>query len=132
MFQVSDITRYYGQRLGVVCLDQIILMSYYVPPSSQEKTVRLKNMHTSLTSLKKKNKRIQLKVHILEKEAVSLHPEQSTDISDLISELNPTVEQQFPPDSPQHIFWEQQRRRFKEKRQMKWHPLESTTYSVCS
>ncbi len=93
MFQVSDITRYYGQRLGVVCLDQIILMSYYVPPSSQEKTVRLKNMHTSLTSLKKKNKRIQLKVHILEKEAVSLHPEQSTDISDLISELNPTVEQ---------------------------------------
>ncbi len=79
--------------------------------SSQEKTVRLKNMHTSLTSLKKKNKRIELKVQkILEKEAVSLHPEESTDISHLISELNPTVEQQFPPDTPQHIFWEQQRR----------------------
>ena len=98
----------------------------YQSLSPQEKTLRLKNMHKSLALLKKRVRRIELKVlKVLEKEAISLHPEESADVSNLISELTPIVRQQFTPDSPQYIFWEQQCQynALKEKRQMKWHPL---------
>ncbi len=62
---------------------------------------------------------------------ISLGPQEKTlrlksaDVTNLIAELTPAVQKTFPPDSPQHIFWQQQCRynELKEKRQMKWHPL---------
>lgn len=61
----------------------------------------------------------------IEEEAVTLHPKECVDVTSLVSEITPTLQQQFPLDSPQYIFWEQQQHynALKEKRQMKWHPL---------
>ncbi len=62
---------------------------------------------------------------VLEEESISLHPEECSDVTDIISQLTPAVHKTFAPDSSQYIFWEQQQQynMLKEKRQMKWHLL---------
>lgn len=62
---------------------------------------------------------------LIEKDGISLETNDAADISTIVSEMSATVTRDFPPNSPQRIFWEQQSayNRLKEKRQIKWHPL---------
>ena len=57
--------------------------------------------------------------------AVRLQDSDSADISHIVTEVSPIVEDTYPLNSPQRVFWDQQRRfnSLKDKRQMRWHPL---------
>ena len=46
-------------------------------------------------------------------------------MSQIVAGFTPLIEESFPSNSPQRIFWEQQMacNRLKDKRQIKWHPL---------
>ena len=61
---------------------------------------------------------------LVEKQAMLLQEEDAADIASIVADVSPAVEE-FPPDSPQRIFWEQQKQysQLKYKRQMRWHPL---------
>ena len=91
-----------------------------------EKDERMKNLHQSLKLERQRVKRLEMKVSkLIEDQAISLHDGDTADISSIIADVSPVVEKEFPPDSPQRIFWEQQMHYngLKDKRQMRWHPL---------
>ena len=62
---------------------------------------------------------------LIAEEAISFQDEDVADVSQVMADVSPVVESNFPIDSPQRIFWEQQRQYsiLKDKRQMRWHPL---------
>ena len=71
-------------------------------------------------------KRLQTKVDkLIANQSVRLQDNDAADISRIIAEVSPVVEDTFPLNSPQRIFWDQQKRfnSLKDKRQMRWHPL---------
>ena len=71
-------------------------------------------------------RRLEAKViSLIEKEAIPLQEPDNADLSTLTCELSSLVAGKFPPESPQRIFWDQQRKynSLKDKRQMRWHPL---------
>ncbi len=91
-----------------------------------EKNARMKSMHKSLVQVKQRNKRLEDKVkELIEKSGVLLQPDDSSDLSSIMNEATPRIEKEFPVDSPQRIFWEQQLQynSLANKRAIKWHPL---------
>ncbi len=91
-----------------------------------EKTARMKNMHKSLLLVKQRNKRLEDKVkELIEKSGVLLQPDDCSDLLSIMTEVTPRIEKDFPVDSPQRIFWEQQLQynSLANKRAIKWHPL---------
>lgn len=98
----------------------------YACLSSEEKDERMKNLHQSLKVAKQQVKRLEDKVtKLIEKEGVFLQPEDTTDVSNIVTEMQQRVEDSFPDGSPQRIVWEQQRlyNQSKDRRQMRWHSL---------
>lgn len=98
----------------------------YCSLTPAEKDQRLKHLHQSLRTIKQKVKRLEAKVtELIKTQALSLHECDSTNISTIVAEVNPLVEEQFAADSPHRIFWEQQKtfNSLTDKRQMRWHPL---------
>ena len=86
----------------------------------------MKNLHQSLKVAKQQVKRLEDKVtKLIEKEGVLLQPDDTADVSNIVTEMQQSVEDSFPLGSPQRIFWEQQRlyNLSKDRRQMRWHPL---------
>ncbi len=98
----------------------------YASLSPGEKDQRLKNLHQSLRLAKQQIRRLEAKVKsLIEKDGIALEENDADDISTVFSEVNSAVDKNFPPNTPQRIFWDQQMtyNRLKDKRQMKWHPL---------
>ncbi len=55
-------------------------------------------------------KRLEVNViSLMEKEAIPLLETDNADISTITSELNSLVAEKFAPESPQRVFWDQQR-----------------------
>ena len=91
-----------------------------------EKDERMKSLHRALKVSNQKVKRLQAKVDkLIANQSVCLQDNDAADISHIITEVSPVVEDRFPLNSPQRIFWDQQKRynSLKDKRQMRWHPL---------
>lgn len=98
----------------------------YFNLTPSEKDARLRNMHHSLIVAKQKNVKLEARISkLIDDNAVHLDEHDATDIISLMSEVSPAVKANFPPDSPQRIFWDQQvlYNSVKDKRQMRWHPL---------
>ena len=98
----------------------------YKSLSTAEKDERLRNVSHSLKISQQKVRRLKVKLEsLIEKEGISLAEDDATDISAVFSEVNSTVDKNFPPDTPQRVFWDQQLKynSLKNKKQMKWHPL---------
>ena len=74
-----------------------------------EKNARLKNLHDSLKFASRKLSTLEGKVKtIIETQSIHLEGNDHSDISSLISDVTPMVEEKFPPNTPQRMFWEQQ------------------------
>ncbi len=98
----------------------------YATLTSEEKTSRMRQLHQSLISSKKHTQQLQLKVvQLIENHSVSLQEEDEADLSSIVAEVDKVVEEKYPEESPQRIFWDQQKKfnALKNKRQMRWHPL---------
>ena len=98
----------------------------YSALNPSEKNARMKSMHKSLVLLKLRNKRLEAKAkQLIENSGVSLQPDDCSDLSNIMTELTPRVQENFAVDSPQRIFWEQQLHytSLDNKRAIKWHPL---------
>ena len=98
----------------------------YCDLTPAEKDKRLKNLHQALKASNQKVKRLQAKIgKFIANEAVRLEDSDSADISHIVTQVSPIVEDTYPLNSPQRIFWDQQKRynSTKDKRQMRWHPL---------
>ena len=98
----------------------------YCDLTPAEKDKRLKNLHQALKASNQKVKRLQAKIDkLIANEAVRLQDSDSADISHIVTEVSPIVEDAYPLNSPQRIFWDQQKHynSAKDKRQMRWHPL---------
>ena len=98
----------------------------YSSLTSDEKSLRLKNIHQSLRLSHQQIKQLKEKIStLIEKNSVALVEEDAADIQSIITDVSPVVEKNFAPDSPERIFWEQQTKynSLKDKRQMRWHPL---------
>ena len=94
--------------------------------SSTEKDTRLSNLHHTLKLLKQRISRLEAKVkRLTESQGLSLTEDDAADLSVVFREVSSTVDEIYPPDSPQRIFWDQQKKynSLKDKRQMKWHSL---------
>ena len=94
--------------------------------SPQQKDQRLKNLRQSLKTAKQQIRRLESRVQLLiDKEGITLEKEDAEDVLSITNELDATVRDTYPEDTPQRVFWEQQKicNRLKDKRQMKWHPL---------
>ena len=94
--------------------------------STAEKDQRLRKQHCSIRLLKQQVQRLEAKFEqLIEREGVSLGEDDAGDISTIFDEVHSSSVTTFPHDSPQRIFWDQQRKynSLKEKRQMRWHPL---------
>ena len=62
---------------------------------------------------------------LIKSQALPLHQSNQDDLSSIVTDVHPVVEESFPPHSPQRVFWDQQRKynNLKDKQQMRWHPL---------
>ena len=62
---------------------------------------------------------------MIDKEGITLVEEDAGDVLSIASELETMVQDHYSEDTPQRIFWEQQKayNNLKDKRQMRWHPL---------
>ena len=100
--------------------------SKYSTLTSEEKDQRMSNLHRSLISSKQHCSVIEAKIHsLIESQSVSLQEDDSNDFHSIIDSVNHTVEERYPENSPQRLFWDQQTKfnSLKDKRQMRWHPL---------
>ena len=91
-----------------------------------EKDIRLRNLHCSLRVLKQRICRLEARLERLtESEGLSLREDDVDDLSVIFQDVSSTVNERYPPDSPQRVFWDQQMKynSLNHKRQMKWHPL---------
>ena len=98
----------------------------YKSLSLAEKDLRLSNLHCSMKILKQQITRLETRLkRLTESEGLSLREDDVADLSAIFQEVSPTVDERYPPESPQRIFWDQQMKynSLKHKRQMKWHPL---------
>ena len=82
----------------------------YCSLTSAEKDARLSNLHHSLVSLEQQQKCLEAKIAklISEQQPVPLNDTDSADISNLIADITPVVEQSYPEDAPQRIFLKEQ------------------------
>ena len=77
--------------------------------TAAEKDERIKNLHLALKVSNQKVKRLQAKVDkLIANEAICLQDSDSADIFHIMTEVSPVVEDTYPLNSPQHIFFYQQ------------------------
>ena len=80
----------------------------FVHLTPEQKDQRTRSLSQSLKLAKQQVRCLEEKVkQLIEKEGVSLQPNDSNDMSRIIADVTPHVEESFPPNSPQRIFWEQ-------------------------
>ncbi len=81
----------------------------YCNMSTEQKDARLKNLHYNLKLSRQQNKGLQAKIaKLIEKESLSLQDEDATDISTVMKDVQSLVEANFPTNTPQRVFWDQQ------------------------
>ena len=88
--------------------------------------LRMKNLHRTLKVSNQKVKQLHVKVDKpITNQSVRLQDNDADNVSCIITEMSPVVEDTFPLNSSQRIFWDQQKRfnSLRDKRQMRWHPL---------
>ena len=86
----------------------------------------MKNLHNCLHNTLQHVHLLEVKIHsLIEAQSVSLQEEDANDVNAVIKAVQPLVEEQFPANTPQRIFWDQQVQfnNLKSKRQMRWQPL---------
>ena len=84
---------------------------------------RLKNVQKSRKAIR--SRCAKLARELIKKDGVKVTDDDESDIQALIDKVAPDVEEKYGEDSPQSIFWHEQRKynSLKNKRQMRWHPL---------
>jgi hypothetical protein len=86
----------------------------------------MKNLHLSLKVARRQNQEIRAKLQkFIDEQSLPLGTDDANDIGTLMSNVQPLVESNFSPDSPQRVLWEQQvmYNGLRDKCQMRWHPL---------
>ena len=94
--------------------------------SSPEKKARLTNLHAKTKALTKQVDHLKKKINDLTAlNGVNLEPTMDADIRDIISENDAAVDQSYPQDSFERLFWKQQKESMllKNAKQMRWHPM---------
>ena len=82
----------------------------YCDLTPAEKDERMKNLHRTLKVSNQKVKRLQVKVDkLITNQSVHLQDSDADDVSRIITEMSPVVEDTFPLNSSQRIFWDQQK-----------------------
>ena len=79
----------------------------------------MKNLHHSLKAVRQRAKRLQSKVNqIIENEPITLQPNVAEDLAQIVEDVS-------PENSPEIVFWGQQRayNRLKDKHQTRWQSL---------
>lgn len=97
----------------------------YCNLTSEQKDERLKNLHRSLLSVSQQKSALEAKIATqIQAQSVSLQENDVADVSSVIDDVKAIVEKQYPANTPQRIFWEQQLlyNSLKNKKQMRWHP----------
>ena len=87
---------------------------------------RLRNTQKEKRSLKAKCTCLSGKLRrIVKKEGIRVSSEDSEDLSQMMDELSPMVDQDFNRESPQYLLWQEQLKynNLKKKQQMCWHPF---------
>ena len=67
----------------------------------------MKNLHQSLKVAKQQVKHLEDKVMKLIEKGVLLQPDDTADVSNIVTKMQQCVEDSFPLGSHQRIFWEQ-------------------------
>lgn len=93
--------------------------------SETELRERLRATHNLQRNTQKKLERLKAKiVQSVEKNGVDLDADSHDDILKMVEECTGDALKKYPPDSFQHVFWQQQLQcARKDKRQRRWHPL---------
>ena len=98
----------------------------YSSLTPMEKDKQMKNLQQSLQQTKQRLQQLEAKAQlVVERDGIQLSQADADDVSAVVKELRQSVEANFPEESPQRIFWNQQKQyhQLKDKRQMRWHPL---------
>lgn len=75
--------------------------THYCILTPAEKDERLRNLHYSLQRAKQKVKRLEARVtQLIKSQSIPLQECDNEDISTIVADLSPTMEDKFPPDSP--------------------------------
>ena len=96
--------------------------------TTPEKNDRLRGMRQENRALQLKINRLKMKLaSVMETTGVILDEETSSDFQQIMAEKDGHIAEQFPKDSFQAIFWEQQKKAFTkegtQKKGIRWHPL---------
>ena len=111
--------------------------------TSNEKDSRLKSLHNSLRLARRKIATLEDKMKKINEEqaidlqvgtnhyilnallGVYLQESDTSDVHSLITDVSSVVKEQYPPETPQRIFWDQQvhYNSLKNPKQMRWHPF---------
>lgn len=98
----------------------------YCHLTTAEKDLRLRKLHDSLKAANRQNAALESKMkRISEAQSLQLHETDASDISAVIDDVASLVKEQYPSNTPQRIFWDQQvlYNRLKSTKQMRWHPF---------
>ena len=77
--------------------------------TSKQKEARIQSLHHSLKLSKLRVKYLERKVErLMCNQALDLHDSDCSDIVTIVSDVQHKVEENFAPDSPQRILWDQQ------------------------
>ena len=97
----------------------------YLPRKNLEQ--KAKELQKERRILKQSNDRLLKRI---DKLAVSESVERNSETSNVIISVVNKNESGFPPDSPKHLLWEQQKKLYqlKKKASMRWHPVMTRWY----
>ena len=96
--------------------------------STPEMAVRMQSLHKKKKALSLKVKRLEQKVaKAVEKSSVHLDEVTSSDIESIMNSEERNIEERYPEDSFQYVFWKQQKeslaKKGKSRNGIRWHPL---------
>ena len=93
---------------------------------SPQKTIRYNNLKARCSNAERRVKRLKDSItKMMDKDAVEVNERMNDDLSRLMEDHHQQVTSEFPEDSFQKLFWEQQLKMAstRDARQMRWHPM---------
>ena len=82
----------------------------YSSLTPMEKDKQMKNLQQSLQQTKQRLQQLEAEAQlVLERDGIQLSQADADDVSAVVKELSQSVEDNFPEESPQRIFWNQQK-----------------------
>ena len=94
--------------------------------TSPEKLERMHRLRSTTRVKQQKVERLKRRLSTLsEKRGIEIDDSLHSDLKQIMAKHTKQVEEMYPPDSFQQIFWEQQQKAAAQKKamSMKWHPL---------